>query len=168
MVKLVYNNHSMNQVMLVSVDRWSLHRGALLSLEWPKEQPAVVSIDRWSFCTSGLWDVFHCTCFLEECAFLYYLKAVDGNITCYVYVCVLIWIKSERVSVGEVIRMVCVQSSSAYTLHLWSLCLLLAHHHSIQWKLVVKNSLMQQYSRILPTLVGGGRVKPAKFMAKHL
>ena len=33
-VKPVYNNHSRDQVIVVSVDRWSLYRGALVQLKW--------------------------------------------------------------------------------------------------------------------------------------
>ena len=39
---------------VVFVDRWSLYRGALVSLRWPMEQPTVVTIDNWSSYTSGL------------------------------------------------------------------------------------------------------------------
>ena len=53
-VKPVYNHHSRDQVMVVSVDRWSLYRGALVSLRWPMEQPTVVSIDRWSLYRGAL------------------------------------------------------------------------------------------------------------------
>ena len=42
----VYNKHPLDQVMVVSVDRWSLYRGTLVSLRWSMEQPTVVSIDR--------------------------------------------------------------------------------------------------------------------------
>ena len=38
----------MEQATVVSIDRWSLYRGTLVSLRWPKEQTTVVSIDRWS------------------------------------------------------------------------------------------------------------------------
>ena len=44
----------MEHPTVVSVDRWSLYRGALVSPRWPMEQPTVVSVDRWSFYTSGL------------------------------------------------------------------------------------------------------------------
>ena len=44
----------MEQPTVVSVDKWSLYRGALVSLSWPMEQPTVVSVDRWSFYTNGL------------------------------------------------------------------------------------------------------------------
>ena len=47
-VKPVDSDHSRDQVMVVSVDRWSSYRGALVSLRWPMEQPTVVTIDRWS------------------------------------------------------------------------------------------------------------------------
>ena len=53
-VKPVYNGHSRDPVLVVFVDRWSLYRGALVSLRWSMEQPTVVSVDRWSFYTSGL------------------------------------------------------------------------------------------------------------------
>ena len=32
---------------MVAVDRWSLYRGASVSLKWPMDQNTVVSIDRW-------------------------------------------------------------------------------------------------------------------------
>ena len=44
----VYNDHSKDPVMVVSVDRWSSYRGALVSLRWPMEQSTVVTVDRWS------------------------------------------------------------------------------------------------------------------------
>ena len=53
-VKPVYNNHSMDQVIVVSVDRWSLYRGALVQLKWTMSQTTVVSIDRRSLYASGL------------------------------------------------------------------------------------------------------------------
>ena len=34
--------------MMVFVNRWSLYRGAVVTLKWPMEQPTVVTIDRWS------------------------------------------------------------------------------------------------------------------------
>ena len=46
--KPVYNDHSRNQVMVVSVDRWSLYRGAFVLLRWTMEQTTVVTVDRWS------------------------------------------------------------------------------------------------------------------------
>ena len=46
--KPVYSNHSRDQVIVVSVDRWSLYGGILVQLKWTMNQPAVVSIDRWS------------------------------------------------------------------------------------------------------------------------
>ena len=36
----------MYQPTVVSVDRWSLYRGALVSLKWSMNQPTVVAIDR--------------------------------------------------------------------------------------------------------------------------
>ena len=39
---------SMEQPAVVSVDRWSLYGGRVVSLRWSMEQPAVVSVDRWS------------------------------------------------------------------------------------------------------------------------
>ena len=39
--------------MVVFVDRWSLYRGALVSLKWPMKQPTNVTIARWPFNTSG-------------------------------------------------------------------------------------------------------------------
>ena len=52
-VKPAYNDHSRDWGIVVSVDRWSLYGGALVSLKWPMEQPTVVIIDRWSLCASG-------------------------------------------------------------------------------------------------------------------
>ena len=48
-VKPVYNDHPWNQMIVVSVDRWSLYGGALVQLKWTMNQPTVVSIDRWSY-----------------------------------------------------------------------------------------------------------------------
>ena len=42
-VKPVCNEHARNQVVMVSVDRWSLYRGALVQLKWTLSQPTVVS-----------------------------------------------------------------------------------------------------------------------------
>ena len=53
-VKPIRNDHSRNQVIVVSVDRWSSYRGALVQLKWTMSQPTVVSIDRWSLYASGL------------------------------------------------------------------------------------------------------------------
>ena len=53
-VKPVYNDHSRDQVIVVSVDRWSLYRGTIVHLKWAMTQPTVVSIDRWSLYASGL------------------------------------------------------------------------------------------------------------------
>ena len=39
----------MDQPTVVSVDRWSLYRGVLVSLRWSMDQPTVVPVDRWSF-----------------------------------------------------------------------------------------------------------------------
>ena len=51
--------------MVVSVDRWSLYRGALVSLKWPMEQPTVVTTDKWSLYRGALvslkWPVDHPT-----------------------------------------------------------------------------------------------------------
>ena len=33
-------------MLVVSVDRWSLYRGVLVSLRWPMNQPTVVTVDR--------------------------------------------------------------------------------------------------------------------------
>ena len=44
----------MEQPTVVSVDKWSLYRGALISLRCPMEQPTVVSVDRLAFYTNGL------------------------------------------------------------------------------------------------------------------
>ena len=44
----------MDQSAVVSIDRWSLYRGALVSLRWPMDQSAVVSIDRWSLYRGAL------------------------------------------------------------------------------------------------------------------
>ena len=52
--KPVYNDHSRDQVIVVSVYRWSLYRGALVQLKWTMSQPTMVSIDRWSLYASGL------------------------------------------------------------------------------------------------------------------
>ena len=41
----------MGQPKVVSVDRWSLYRGELVSLGWLMGQPKVVSVDRWSLYT---------------------------------------------------------------------------------------------------------------------
>ena len=41
-VKSVYNDHSRDQVIVVSVDRWSLYEGALVQLKWTMSQPTVV------------------------------------------------------------------------------------------------------------------------------
>ena len=38
----------MDQSTVVSVDRWSLYRGVLVSLRWSMDQSTVVSVDRWS------------------------------------------------------------------------------------------------------------------------
>ena len=53
-VKLVHNDHSRDPVIVVSVDRWSLYRGALVQLKWTMNQPTMVSIDRWSLYGSDL------------------------------------------------------------------------------------------------------------------
>ena len=42
---------------VVSVDRWSWYRGALVSLKWTVNQPTVDSIDRWSLYVSSLLDM---------------------------------------------------------------------------------------------------------------
>ena len=54
-VKPVYNDHSRGQVIVVSVDRWSLYRGALVQLKCMDIEPAysglyrqVVFICEWS------------------------------------------------------------------------------------------------------------------------
>ena len=36
----------MEQAKVVSIDKWSLYKGTLVSLRWPMEQATVVSIDR--------------------------------------------------------------------------------------------------------------------------
>ena len=46
--KSFYKDHLKNEVVEVFVDRWSLYRGALISLRWSMDQPAVVTMDRWS------------------------------------------------------------------------------------------------------------------------
>ena len=51
---MVLIQRPLGQPTVVSIDRWSLYRGALISLRWPMEQPTVVSVDRWSFYTNGL------------------------------------------------------------------------------------------------------------------
>ena len=63
-VEPVYNNHSRDQVIVVSVDRWSLYRGALVELKWTMSQPTVVSIDRWPFKT-GFTVTYKCY-FLQD------------------------------------------------------------------------------------------------------
>ena len=45
--------HSRDQTIAFT-DRWSLYRGALISLRWPMEQPTVVSVDRWSLYRGAL------------------------------------------------------------------------------------------------------------------
>ena len=50
----------MEQPTVVSVDRWSLYRGELVSLRWPIEQRTVVTVDRWSCYSSSLVERFHC------------------------------------------------------------------------------------------------------------
>ena len=52
--KPVYNDHSRDQVIVVSVDRWSFYGGVLVQLKWTIDQPTVDSIDRWSLNVSGL------------------------------------------------------------------------------------------------------------------
>ena len=46
--KPVYNDHSRDQGIVFSVDRWSLYGAALVQLKWVMSQPAVISIHRWS------------------------------------------------------------------------------------------------------------------------
>ena len=53
-VTSVYSNHSRDQVIVVSADRWSLYRGASVQLKWTMSQPTVVSTHRWSLYASGL------------------------------------------------------------------------------------------------------------------
>ena len=53
-VKPVYNDYSRDQVLVVSVDRWSLYRGASVQLKWTIDQPTVASIDRWFLNASGI------------------------------------------------------------------------------------------------------------------
>ena len=53
-VKPVYKDHLRDQVIVVSVDRLFLCRGAVVLHEWFTDQHIVVSIDGWSHCTSGL------------------------------------------------------------------------------------------------------------------
>ena len=59
-VKPVYNDHSWDQMIVVSVDRWSMCGGALVQLKWAMNQPTMVSMDMWSSYASGLQDRFHC------------------------------------------------------------------------------------------------------------
>ena len=47
-VKPVYNDHSWDQMIVVSVDRWSMYGGALVQLKWAMHQPTMVSMDMWS------------------------------------------------------------------------------------------------------------------------
>ena len=50
----------MDQVIVVSVDRWSLYRGAIALLMWFTGQPVVVLVNRWSLCrgAKALWMWF--------------------------------------------------------------------------------------------------------------
>ena len=52
-VKPVYKDHIRDQVITVSVDRWSLCGGAIVLPERFTDQRVVVSINRWSSYTSG-------------------------------------------------------------------------------------------------------------------
>ena len=58
--KPAYNNHSMDQVIVVFIDRWSLQGSALVQLKWIMNQPTAVSVDRWSLYASGLYDRYYC------------------------------------------------------------------------------------------------------------
>ena len=40
--------------IVISVDRWSLFRGALVQLNWAMNQSTVASVYRWSLYASGL------------------------------------------------------------------------------------------------------------------
>ena len=56
----------MEQPTVVSADKWSLHRGAVVSLRWSMGQPTVVTTDRWSFYILYIWDpwemeIYRCT-----------------------------------------------------------------------------------------------------------
>ena len=57
-VQPVYNDHARDQVIVTSVDRWSLYRGASVQLKWTMSQPTVVSTHRRSLYASGLQDMF--------------------------------------------------------------------------------------------------------------
>ena len=50
---LVSLRWSTEQTTVASVDRWSLNRGVLVSLRWSMDQPTVVSVDRWSLNRGG-------------------------------------------------------------------------------------------------------------------
>ena len=60
-VKPLYKDHFRDQVIVVSVDSWSLYGGVLIQLKWTMSQSTEVSIDRWSLYASGLLDRFYCT-----------------------------------------------------------------------------------------------------------
>ena len=53
-VKPAYKDHSKDQVIVVSVDRWFLCGGDLVTLKWTMNQPTVVFTGRWSLYASGL------------------------------------------------------------------------------------------------------------------
>ena len=53
-VKPVYKDQSRDQVIVVSVDRWSMYGGALVQLKWTMSQSTVVSMDKWSIYASSL------------------------------------------------------------------------------------------------------------------
>ena len=44
----------MERPTVVTIDRWTLYRGAIVLPELFTDRPTVVTIDRWSFYTSGL------------------------------------------------------------------------------------------------------------------
>ena len=83
-VKYVYNDHSWGQWIVVSVDRQSLYRGALVSLKWPMKQPKVVAIDRWSFYTSGLQSRFYC---MNACMYIITYMCAHTYVRMYIHVC---------------------------------------------------------------------------------
>ena len=68
-VKPVYSDHSWDQVIGVSADRWSLYRGAIVQLKLTVSQPTVVSIDMWSLYGIGLFVKTSFTVSCKQCSF---------------------------------------------------------------------------------------------------
>ena len=58
---------------MVSVDRWSLYRGALVRLKGTMSQATVVSIDRWSLYVTDLFTV----CTYVRIACVYHVWDID-------------------------------------------------------------------------------------------